>query len=72
LVVALLLHLAGASEESISADYALSDDSPPAVMVNTLAHLKTRYGGVADYLVSSGVAPAHLAAIRARLNEAGG
>jgi protein-tyrosine phosphatase len=72
LVAALALYLAGASEESISADYALSDDSPPEVMINTLTHVKTRYGGVADYLVSSGVAPAQLAAIRARLTEAGG
>lgn len=66
-VVALVLHVAGASVESIAADYAISDNSPPAVIVNTFAHLEARYGGVADYLVGSGVAPAHLAAVRARL-----
>jgi protein-tyrosine phosphatase len=67
LVVALALHVAGASVESIAVDYALSDNSLPAMIVNTFAHLETRYGGVADYLVGSGVAPAHLAAVRARL-----
>jgi hypothetical protein len=66
-VVALALHVAGASVESIAADYALSDDSPPAIMVTTFAHLEARYGSVADYLIGSGVAPAHLAAVRARL-----
>jgi protein-tyrosine phosphatase len=67
LVVALALHVAGASLESIAADYALSDNSRPAMIVNTFTHLETRYGGVADYLIDSGVAPAHLAAVRARL-----
>jgi protein-tyrosine phosphatase len=67
LVVALALHVAGASVESIAADYALSDNSPPAMIVNTFAHLETRYGGATDYLVSSGMPPTHLAAIRARL-----
>jgi len=66
-VVALALHVAGASVEAIAADYALSDESPAAIMVNTFAHLETAYGGVADYLVGSGVAPTHLAAVRARL-----
>ena len=66
-VVALALHLAGASAESIATDYALSDNSPPATMVNTLAHLAAEYGGVAEYLIGSGMTPAQLAAIRARL-----
>jgi protein tyrosine/serine phosphatase len=66
-VVALALHVAGASVEAIAADYSLSDDSAPEIMLNTFAHLDARYGGVADYLVGSGVAPAHLAAVRARL-----
>jgi protein-tyrosine phosphatase len=66
-VVALALHIAGVPVEAIAADYALSDNSPPAMIVNTLTHLGTRYGGVADYLVGSGVTRAHLAAVRARL-----
>ena len=70
-VVALALHIAGASVESIATDYALSDDSEKAVMVNTFDHLQTRYGGVADYLIGSGVTPAHLADIRTRLTVAG-
>ncbi|MCI4066005.1 tyrosine-protein phosphatase [Micromonospora sp. R77] len=67
LVVALALHVAGATTASIAADYALTDNSPPAMIVNTFAHLEARYGGVTDYLVGSGVRPAHLAAIRTRL-----
>ena len=67
LVVALALHVAGATRESIAADYALSDDTSPDTIVNTFAHLDSRHGGVPDYLVSSGMTPAHLAAIRARL-----
>lgn len=66
-VVALALHLAGASAESIADDYALSDNSTPATMANTLAHLTAVYGGVAEYLIGSGMTPAQLAAIRARL-----
>lgn len=66
-VVALALHLAGASTDSIAHDYALSEDSPPVVIVNTFAHLETKYGGVADYLIGSGMTVAQLAAIRARL-----
>lgn len=67
LVVALALHVAGVSTESIAADYALSDNSPPSMIINTFAHLEAHYGGVTDYLVNSGVPPTHLAAIRARL-----
>jgi len=66
-VVALALHLAGASAESIADDYALSDNSTPATMANTLAHLTAVYGGIAEYLIGSGMTPAQLAAIRARL-----
>lgn len=64
--VALALHVAGVPVESIAADFALTDDSPPVMIVNTFAHFETRYGG-ANYLVDSGVTPAQLAAIRARL-----
>jgi protein-tyrosine phosphatase len=66
-VVALALHVAGAPVESIAADFALSDDSPAAMIVNTFSHLDAQYGGVANYLMGSGVTPAHLTAVRARL-----
>jgi protein-tyrosine phosphatase len=66
-VVALALHVAGATRQSIAADYALSDDSSPDTMLNTFAHLDFRFGGVADYLVGSGLTAAHLAAVRERL-----
>jgi len=66
-VVALALSLAGVPAESIATDYALSDNCSPATMVNTLTHLAARYGGVAEYLIGSGMTPAHLAAILARL-----
>jgi protein-tyrosine phosphatase len=66
-VVALALHLAGVSAESIATDYALSDNCSPATMVNTLTHLAVEYGGIAGYLIGSGMTPAQLAAIRARL-----
>ena len=67
LVAALALRLAGASVDSIATDYALSEGSIPATMVNTLAHLEVKYGGVAEYLIGSGVTPAQLAAVRTRL-----
>jgi protein-tyrosine phosphatase len=66
-VVALALRIAGVHAEAIATDYALSDDSPPALMLNTLSHLDARYGGVAEYLLGSGVTRGQLAAIRARL-----
>jgi protein tyrosine/serine phosphatase len=68
-VVALALHVAGATPAAIVADYALSEDTSPIVMANTFTHLESRYGGVAGYLVGSGLTPAHLAAIRARLTR---
>ncbi|SCE86814.1 tyrosine-protein phosphatase [Micromonospora mirobrigensis] len=72
LVAALALHVAGVAVESIAADYALTENSPPEMMVNTFAHLQARYGGVDEYLVGCGLAPGQLAGIRARLTEAAG
>ncbi len=69
LVTALALHVAGASVEAIAADYALTVDSPPEMIVNTFAHLHERYGSVEEYLLGSGLTAAHVAAIRARLVE---
>ncbi|WP_027342057.1 tyrosine-protein phosphatase [Hamadaea tsunoensis] len=67
-VVALALHAAGASVEAIAADYALTENSAPEVMVNTFAHLDARYGGATGYLLGSGVTAADLAAVRTRLS----
>lgn len=58
--------------DAVAADYALSEGSAPATMVNTLAHLDARYGGVAEYLIGSGMTTAGLAAVRARLTRPGG
>ncbi len=66
-VVALALHIAGVPVEAIAADFALTDDSPAVMIINTFVHLEARYGGVVGYLVGSGLTPAHLAAVRARL-----
>ncbi|MFC0005107.1 tyrosine-protein phosphatase [Micromonospora siamensis] len=69
MVVALALHAAGVAVESIEADYALTEGSPPDMIVNTFAHLTSRYGGVTEYLVGCGLTPGNLAAIRDRLTE---
>ena len=66
-VVALALHVAGVPVESIAADYAVTADSPPGMIVNTFAHLESRYGGAGEYLLGAGMTPADLAALRARL-----
>ncbi len=82
-VVALLLALAGVPHDTIAADYALSDallrplyaqDAPrqrlasrPGVMLATLAHLDTTYGGVRPYLEKQGVSARDMERIRERL-----
>jgi protein-tyrosine phosphatase len=66
-VVALALHLAGASTESIAADYMLTENCPPAAIVNTIAHLTSAYGSVGNYLLGSGMTPTQIAALRSRL-----
>lgn len=43
--------------------------SPPETMLATLAHLDARYGGIDGYLTAIGLAPAEVAALRARLVE---
>ncbi|QLQ35758.1 tyrosine-protein phosphatase [Micromonospora robiginosa] len=66
-LVALALHAAGVPVDAIAADYALTENASPLVITNTWDHLHARYGGVTDYLLGSGVTPAHLSAVRARL-----
>ncbi len=41
--------------------------TPPSVMLDTLAHVRARHGGVEDYLMAAGVTERQLAAIRDRL-----
>jgi protein tyrosine/serine phosphatase len=67
LVTALALHVAGAPVEAIAADYALTENSPPEMILNTFAHLHERYGSVEEYLLGSGLTDAHVTAIRTRL-----
>jgi protein tyrosine/serine phosphatase len=71
-VVALALYVAGVPVESIAADFALTGDSPVAMIVNTFIHLETVYGGVRPYLSGSGVTQGHLDAVRARLTASSG
>lgn len=46
---------------------ALVTETPPAAMQATLAELDTRYGGAANYLISGGLRPHELTALRQRL-----
>ena len=71
-VVALALHLAGASMVSIAADYELTEDCSAVTIVNTLAYLTAAYGSVADYLLGSGMTPAQISALRSRLVQTSG
>ena len=68
-LVALALGAAGVPADVIAEDYALTEDSPAAVMLNTLDHLERRYGGVRAYLKEIGVSDAEIDAVRDRLRE---
>jgi protein tyrosine phosphatase len=65
-LVALLLRVAGVGTEAVAADYAVSgNDTTP--MLNTLDHLRDRYGGAAAYLRAAGVARRRIETVRERL-----
>ncbi|MFD6175791.1 MULTISPECIES: tyrosine-protein phosphatase [unclassified Isoptericola] len=66
-LVALLLSVAGVAPERVADEYARTEGCDPGTMLNTVAHLEDRYGGVAAYLTGSGVAPAQLEEVRRRL-----
>jgi protein tyrosine/serine phosphatase len=66
-LVALALAVAGVPDEEIVADYALSPERDALAMRNTLAHLAGRYGGAEGYLLTIGVPPADVEAVRRRL-----
>lgn len=65
-LIALLLLVAGADAGAIAADYAVSAGSPTP-MINTVAHLRDRYGGASPYLRACGVPQHELTAVRSRL-----
>jgi protein-tyrosine phosphatase len=67
--VALALRVAGVAVDEIAADYALSPDCTPEIIVATLGMIEERYGSVPEYLARAGVAPNHLAGLRRRLRE---
>lgn len=83
LIAALVLRLAGASIDSVAADYALSERNlltgdeavedaflratPAEGMARTLAGLESRHGSVRDYLDGCGLDQARIASLRDRL-----
>jgi len=66
-LVGLLLAVARVSPREIAADYARTEGCSPLPMLNTLAYAERHYGGVASYLIGSGVEPQLLDAVRTRL-----
>jgi protein-L-isoaspartate O-methyltransferase len=68
-LVALALTVAGVGAEVVAEDYARTEGSAPENMLNTLSHADRVYGGVEPYLVSIGLEPHLLEAVRERLRE---
>ncbi|GAA3334677.1 hypothetical protein GCM10020358_00030 [Amorphoplanes nipponensis] len=68
-LVALALTVAGVGPEVVAEDYALTEQSPAAIMLNTLEQVERAYGGVEAYLRGIGVEQRHLDAVRERLRE---
>jgi hypothetical protein len=46
-------------------------NTPPHYLLDLLAHLRHRYGGIVPYLLQAGLTPAEIDALRARLLPAG-
>jgi protein-tyrosine phosphatase len=69
--VALALRVAGVGVDDIAADYALSPDCTPEIIVETLGVIEGRHGSVPAYLRSAGVTGEHLTELRKRLREDG-
>ena len=69
IVVALLLSLAGVDDESIGADWTLSDpeNMEPAWIIDVLEHMRRERGSVEEFLVAGGLAAAEIDALRSRL-----
>ncbi|MET7396550.1 tyrosine-protein phosphatase [Dactylosporangium sp. NPDC005572] len=76
MLVALLLRVAGVPDDVIAADYAFSSvcwDSPgecePEAILSMLALVDDRWGSADDYLLTHGLSPAQLHALRTRLHD---
>jgi len=69
-LVALALAIAGVPAAEIAADYGRSPERAPIAMTNTIAHLDERYGGAEPYLLSIGITPDEIGAVRKRLTTA--
>ncbi|GAA5181209.1 hypothetical protein GCM10023322_15290 [Rugosimonospora acidiphila] len=74
MLVALLLRVAGVTDDVIAEDYAYSSvcwDSPgecePAAILSMLALIDDRWGGAEGYLLAHGLSPGQLSALRTRL-----
>jgi protein-tyrosine phosphatase len=66
-LVALALMVAGVTADVAAADYALTDGCLPQTMLETLAHVEHRHGGIDAYLSHGGLLPGHLTAVQTRL-----
>lgn len=66
-LVALALAVAGVLPSQIAADYALTEGCSHDTILRTLAHLDTRHGGVAAYLLAGGASHTDLRHVRNRL-----
>jgi protein tyrosine/serine phosphatase len=69
IVVALLLAIAGVDDESIGADWVLSEPGTmePAWIIDVLQHMRRERGSVEEYLEAGGLTAAALDALRSRL-----
>jgi protein tyrosine/serine phosphatase len=66
-LVALALSVAGVDPEAVAEDYARSPARDALTMRNTLDHARDAYGGVAGYLLATGVTRPQVDAVRERL-----
>jgi protein-tyrosine phosphatase len=69
IVVALLLALAGVDDESLGADWTLSDPDTmePGWIIDVLGHMRRERGSVEEFLRLGGLTPERIAALRSRL-----
>jgi len=69
IVVALLLAIAGVDDETIGADWVLSEPETmePAWIIDVLQHMRRERGSVEQYLAAGGLTAAAVDALRSRL-----
>jgi protein-tyrosine phosphatase len=70
ILTALALAVAGAAQEYIVAEYALTEGTEAKTMRDLLDHFDSEHGGVAAYLEKAGVERRHMEAVKRRLTEA--